>query len=212
MRGASRHKLYTLVIVTLTVQVGSQVNRCLFVVVQNLVADALLGCSSTDQCVEAIMCRNKQIVLENGDIVPIQCRQALKPINGQQYEQPEVVNRASNSVNAIRTAERFKIPAFSDKIIAETVLHSGPRLVGSISELMSRKCLSIDNNLVNIRAGQTFHVRITNHSDQDRFISKTQVLVTQFQYSDGMYQIILMYPEPPTEVTKKNSTKCPSLQ
>ena len=112
LRGASRHKLHPLGIVTLIVQVGTQINRVQFVVVRNLGADALLDCSYTDHCVEAIMCIKRHIVLENSDIVPIQGRRALDPIQGAYREQRGVGSRQTNSVNAVSTAERVRIPAY----------------------------------------------------------------------------------------------------
>ena len=111
LRGASCHKLHTLGIVTLAVKVGNKISRCLLVVVLNLEADALLGCSYTDLFVEAIMCIKLHIVLEDGDVVPIQRRRALVPIIEAQKERPEVGSRAYNAVNAVRTAERIKILA-----------------------------------------------------------------------------------------------------
>ena len=102
-RGSSRHKLHTLGIVNLTVQVGTQTNKVPFVAVRNLGADALVGCSCTDHYVEAIMCIECQIVFENGDVVPIQRQRALSPIVGPHYEPPTVSSRSKNSINAVRT-------------------------------------------------------------------------------------------------------------
>ena len=173
LRGASRYKLHTLGIVTLTVKVGTQVHRCPFIAVRNLGADALLGCSYTDHYVEATMCIKRHIVLENGDIVPIQRRRALPPtINGPPEEQPGVRTRASNSVNVVRTVERVKVPAFSDQIITVKCCHYGPRLVEPLTELMNRKSLAIESATINIPVGQTFHVRIINHSGEDQFLFK----------------------------------------
>ena len=47
--------------------------------------------------------------------------------------------------------------------------HASPRLIEPLSELMRRKSLSIECTTVNIQAEKTFHVRITNHSDEDRY-------------------------------------------
>ncbi len=82
LREASRHKLHTIGIVTLTVQVATKTSRVPFFVGRNLRTDALLGCSYSDEFVQAIMCIKRHIVLENGDIVPIQQRRALLPIKG----------------------------------------------------------------------------------------------------------------------------------
>ncbi len=100
LRGASGHKLHTLGIVTLTVEISTKTNRVPFVVVSNLEADAFLGCNYTDEFVESIMSIKRHIVLENGDVVPVQRRRALIPIKGAISEPKTVGTRAKNSINS----------------------------------------------------------------------------------------------------------------
>ncbi len=126
-------------------------------------SDALLECSYTDEFVKSIMCIRPHIVLENGDVVPIQRRRALIPIKGVMLEPNTVGTRAKNSINTICTAERAKIPAKTDRIIAVKSYHVGPRLEVPLTDLFRLKCLSIESITINIPAGETFHVRITNH-------------------------------------------------
>lgn len=118
------------------------------------------------------MCIKRHIVSENGAIVPIQRRRELSPIKGAHNESPEVGSRANNAVNAVRTAERIKVPVFSTISIAVKANHSGFRLVESSDELMKRKCLCINRSTVNIMPKQTLNVLIINHSSHDRHLLK----------------------------------------
>ncbi len=139
LRGASRHQLHTLGIVNHMAQIATQFSRVPFVVVRNLGADALLGCSYTYEFKEAIMCTRRPIILENGEIVPIQRRKALKSISGDYEEQKAVESRAATSVNAVCTAERVRILANLEKVIAVKSYHVVPRLIKPLSALSRRK-------------------------------------------------------------------------
>lgn len=61
---------------------------------------------------------------------------------------------------------------YSNRMIAVSANHAGPRLVEPLTELMNRKSLLIERSIVNLVPGQNFFVRITKHSEQDRFLFK----------------------------------------
>ena len=129
------------------------------------------------------MCIKRHIVLDNGDIIPIQRGRALDTIRGAQNERPEVGNRAYNAVNAVRTAEIIKISGYSSRMIAIKAHHSGTRLIESLEDLMRRKSFSIESSSANLVPGLTLFVRITNHSAEDRFLFKD----ARVRYSDPLF-------------------------
>lgn len=150
---ASKHKLHSTGIVILDMKIATQINLVPFVVLRNLGADALLGCSYTDNFVEAIWFIKSLIVLENGKVVPIQCKRALVPIEEEFMEDKRVGTRHSNSIKEILTAERVRIPANSEMPIAVKAYHFGTRLVEPFTEFLYRKKLSIERTRESIPIG-----------------------------------------------------------
>lgn len=68
---ASRHRLDTRGVFTLTAKIATKVARVPFIVVRNLGADALLDCSYVDKHVRTIEALSERIELDDGAVVPI---------------------------------------------------------------------------------------------------------------------------------------------
>jgi len=117
LRSATNHALDGLGIVNLSVTVGSQTVKTPFVVVENLGADVLLGCTYIDYHVKAIVPDERRVHLKNGDSVPIIRRQALKPVTRELPEGKFVGRRSTNNFNAIRVSRRTTIPPQSEKMV-----------------------------------------------------------------------------------------------
>ncbi len=81
LASASNHRLQTLGIVKLTVKIAYYAVRQPFVVVRQLGADALLGCTYIDKHVEQVRPRIKFIQLANGVRVPIRRREQEIPLH-----------------------------------------------------------------------------------------------------------------------------------
>ena len=79
LASATQHRLHVLRIVMLTVTIGTYSARFPFVGVRNLGDYILLGCAFQDRHVENIRCRRRDVIMANGDVVPIIIRQAMAP-------------------------------------------------------------------------------------------------------------------------------------
>ena len=96
IRSVTNHALDTVGILSLTVKVGDKTTRQPFVVVRNLVADVILGCTCIDAYVDSIHVRKSRVNLVNGSRLPIQRRPASLPSAELSRENPAILPRSSS--------------------------------------------------------------------------------------------------------------------
>lgn len=165
LASASNHRLDVLGIVILTVTVGTQTNRVPFVVVKQLGADAILGCSYMDQAIEDIKCQKRGVLLLNGDFVPVTRRRASAPLCHGLPESKLLGNRAKTHHNALRCAKWTKLAPLTETMIPVTCSQAGLRLLEPMNDLYTKRRISIANGLAEVKPGVPIFVRIANFSD-----------------------------------------------
>eukprot|EP00171_Calliarthron_tuberculosum_P003874 IDg3874t1 len=175
LASASNHRLDVLGIVSLTVTVGTQTNRIPFVVVSQLGADAILGCSYIDQAIEDIKCQKRGVLLMNGDFVPVIRRRAAVPVPHELPERKTIGNRAKTHHNALRCANGLGW---------HRILNNGPRdlLTGWASaprkspEIYDKRRIAIANGIADIRPETPILVRVANFSASEITLPKNMRL------------------------------------
>ena len=164
LRSASNHSLETIGVVHLTVTVGSHSARTPFVVVRNLGADVLLGCTYIDQNVETIKPRGRTVELINGDVVPVIRRQALRPIESQLPERKNVGPRAMSSFNGLRVSKTVIIPPQSETFVSVTSQTKGLRIIEGRQDLWQRKKVITASGIARVKTNVPFDVQVANFS------------------------------------------------
>lgn len=195
LASASRHRLDTLGVVILTVKVATKVARVPFIVVRNLGADALLGCTYQDAHVRSIHCEARTVELKNGDVAPIIRRRALEPIADDHAEPKTIGQRAENTHLQVRCAERTTIPPLSEKLVRATCMHKGLRLLQARNDLYVKKGLVLANGVAEVQPFVPFVVRVANFSNKPQSLKKNERLGVALptlldQSEDGVSTIV----------------------
>ena len=139
LSSATNHRLDVLGITTLTVTLGDYTARVPFVVVRNLGADILLGCTFIDRHVEGIFPTKRNARLANGCVIPIIRRRALEPVVEQLPEKKILGKRSLSGFNAIRLTEPITIPPHAQTYARVTVQSSRVAISRNETRVMGQK-------------------------------------------------------------------------
>ena len=187
LTSASKHSLDVLGIVYLTLTVSTFRVRQPFVVVRQLGADVILGCTFINDCVEQIYPRQRKVILRNGDVVDIQCRPhgplEEKPSN----EDPTVPARPVGRF--IRVAQRIILPPLSETNVLVTCGLSGTFFTESADNVYAKKGVSISNGVVTVGANRPFVLRIANFGRTAQALQKREKLGTVIPVPDHVQLI-----------------------
>ena len=117
LASASKHKLHTIGVVYLWMDVGGYACRQpSFVVVRRLDADVIIGCTFLDEYAESLQIRRKVLILADGTVVPIRRRAAGKPTVVRTREHFEVAPLPPKT-NLVHVAQRIVLPPQSETIV-----------------------------------------------------------------------------------------------
>ena len=189
LASASNHKLETVGIVHLTVQVGSYKARQPFVVTRQLGADVILGCTFIDSHIEGIFPRRKYAELANGDEVTIRRRPATEPTDhGSMGHHPSADNRVTTD-DFIRLSHTVTVPPHSEMNINVTSRLQGTHILETRPELYSRKQVAIANGVATIRPNIPFTVRIANFASVPTILQKNERVGIAIPSSTEVYAI-----------------------
>ena len=166
LSSATNHRLDVLGITTLTVTLGDYTARVPFVVVRNLGADILLGCTFIDRHVEGIFPTKRNARLANGCVIPIIRRRALEPVVEQLPEKKILGKRSLSGFNAIRLTEPITIPPHAQTYARVTCNHQGLRLVEMRQELWDKKRVAVASGVSKVKPNVPFLVQIANFSNK----------------------------------------------
>lgn len=139
LTSATNHRMDFLGIVTLWVTIGTYTAKTPFVVVRNMRADVLLGCTYQDVRLEAIRPRRRVCELANGDVVLILRRQAARPRVTKLDEPITVGSRTMANFNGLRVVRRTVIPPRSEMLVDVITHHKGMRLIEGRQEIWEKK-------------------------------------------------------------------------
>lgn len=174
LASASNHRLDTVVIIQLTVSAGTELLRQPFVVVRQLGADAILGCTFIDAHVNAIFVRKRFVELNNGDVelnkllngdrIAIQRRRA-RPTRAESSREPhEVGEYRRNDLIAVKVARSITLHPHTEHNVSVTCPSGGNCLLETRPELYDRKRITLSNGVVDIRSNVPFIARVANFS------------------------------------------------
>ena len=90
LASASKHKLHTIAVVYLWMDIGGYACRQPFVVVRRLASDVIIGCTFLDDHAASLQIRRKVLILADGTVVPIRRRAVGKPTVVRTRERAEV--------------------------------------------------------------------------------------------------------------------------
>lgn len=175
LSSASNHRLETLGVLHLTVKIGNFTARQPFVVVRQLGADALLGCTFIDKHVQQVRPKMKMVELNDGTRAPIQRRPQVAATSRSSTENPRVRAPIKHSAK-LRMCRRVIIPAGSELAVQVFSGTSGVRVLSPLPDLYSRKQICMANGLADIKPFSPFHVLVANFSSKSVTLSKNEVL------------------------------------
>lgn len=118
LQSASRHKITTLGVVTLTVRVGTYEARQPFAVVRNLAVEAILVCTYIDKHVEPLRVRRQYVQFVDGSTTPILRRLSRVPT----FPSEEDLRVPSSPIpeRFVRAARRVTLPPGTETWISVT--------------------------------------------------------------------------------------------
>ena len=174
LASASNHRLKTLGIAMLTVNIEGYICREPFVVVQALAADVILGATYIDRHGYDINIRQQTFRLIDGTTVPIRCRAASIPKPVRSDEPTQVAPRGRPKEELVRVAQSIVLPPETNvKVISET---NSTVLLEPAGQLYTKRQISLSNGIAYIRKNVPYPVRVANFSTKERRLPKNQVL------------------------------------
>lgn len=167
LASASNHRLETLGVVHLIVQVGQQASRHPFVVTRQLSADVILGCTFLDNHVEGIFPRRRYIELASGDIAPILRRESKIPSMQRSKEDPKLPRgplKDQVTDNLLRVTKMVVIPPGTEQVVRVSTPCRGLRFLETRPDIYDRKRVAMSNGLAGVRPNVPFDVKVANFS------------------------------------------------
>ena len=190
LSSASKHKLHTIGVVYLWMDIGGYACRQPFVVVRRLAADVIIGCTFLDDHAESLQIRRKVLILADGTVVPIRRRAAGKPTVVPIRERVEVALLPPKT-NLVHVAQRIVLPPQSETIIKVVCGRTGPVVLDPRRRLYDKRQLSLTNGFANVQANRSFAIRVANFGTRERTLAKNQVLGFANRAPDTVFQVDL---------------------
>ena len=139
LASALNHRLDTLGIVHLTLQIATQTSRTPFVVVRQLGADVILGAMYIDKHIEHISMRRQNLILSNGDVVPIIRRPGRIPIEQSYDEKLDVAVKKMRSTSITSVKWDMLQPGTQTPVLVRAKV-DGNRVLEPVQEKASCHC------------------------------------------------------------------------
>lgn len=173
LTSASKHRLTTLGLVRLCVQVGAYVTMQTFIVVRELAADVILGCSFIDSHVEEIKIRKRTVVLSHGSTVPILRRRdgvprMFSPKQDLSVPAPPPEDRI------LRMSRTTVLPSESESWVYVLSEKTGVQFFEPNAELLDKQWISLSPGIVEVKKNVPFKVKVANFSEKPRRLSRLQ--------------------------------------
>ena len=173
---ASNHRLKTLGIAILTVNIEGYICRQPFVVVQALAADVIHGATCIDLDGNDINIRQQTFRLIDGTTVPIRRRAAGLPTPVRSKEPTQVTPRGRPKEDLVRVAQSIVLPPGPEtnvKFVSET---TGTVLLEPVAKLYTKRQISLSKGNAYIRKNVPYPVRVAKFSTKERRLTKNHVL------------------------------------
>ena len=168
---ASQHKLQTIGVVYLWLDMGGYACRQPFVVVRRLAADVIIGYTFLDEHADSLQIRRKVLILADRTVVTIRRRAAGKPTAVRTRERVEVAPLPPKT-NLVHVAHRIVLPPQSEKIAKVFCGRTGSMVLDPRPRLYDKRQVSLTNGFADVQANRPFAIRVANFGASERTIAK----------------------------------------
>jgi hypothetical protein len=168
--GAGGRRLLQKGNITLTVQLEMLKVQALFIVVQGLAAECILGFQFIDRQVQAILPMEKRVTLANGSVIPILQDSDTHPVAGKPTPPKELPPSTK-----VRVAKKIVLPPLSGFVVPVQCAAPGLRFLQARLRDNSTR-VHMANGVAEILPTQPFTVRVVNTSMKIRRLPKGMVL------------------------------------
>ena len=175
LRSASKHRLETMGIVTLTVKIADMTARTPFVVVKQLGADALLGTTFIESHCELMWFRKRKLLLQNGTWVHVQKRMDPRPNASSRPERKDVCT-PGQAPDRVHVAARITLPPASETVVKAVTGVMGEMILTSRGPLYMKRQVSMTNGIIRVQKYVPFAVKVANFSETPVTLCKNQIL------------------------------------
>ena len=186
----SKHKLQTIGVVSLWMDIDGYASRQAFVVVRRLGADVIIGCTFLDDHAESLPIWRKVLILADGTVVPIRRRAAGKHTVFRTFERVEVAPLPPKT-NLVHVAQRILLPPQSDTIFKVVCGRTGPVVLDPRPRLYDKRQVSQTNGYADVQANRSFAIRVANFGASERTLAENQVLGFANLAPDTVFQVDL---------------------
>ncbi len=145
-----------------------------FNVCERLAAPVIIGCTFMDRFVEAINPRRRQLLLDDGTIIPI----VRKPLqNPPESESPEETERSkTEKFNKVRLAKSVALPAHSHSWVPLVSPKTGSQVLQPIHRIYQTRGVTVGNGVVQIERNRPFDVLMGNFTEHEVRLPKGMVV------------------------------------
>ena len=176
LASATKHRLDTLGIVTLTVTVTGYTRRQPFVVVKELGTDSILGCTFLDSAGESIHPRKCYALLRNG----IRARLVRQLALELRKERRTVCHRVARpkDLTILRIAQRAVLAPYTETVVLVNTGKRRPVLLEASDDIYRRKKVTLANGVAQVKRNVAFPVRVSNMSSKEVTLQKHEKIGT----------------------------------
>ena len=190
LASASKHKVHTIGVVYLWMDIGGYACRQPVVVVRRLAAEVIIGYTFLDDHADSLQIRRKILILAYGTVVPIRRRAAGKHTVVRTRERVEVAPLPPKA-NLVHAARRIVLPPQSETIVKVVCGRTGPVVLDPRPRLYDKRQVSLTNGFADVKANRPFAIRVANFGASERTLAKNQVLGFANPAKDTVFQVDL---------------------
>lgn len=141
---------------------GSETDRVTFIVVRNLGADALLGCSSIGKYIRNIDLEAQTVTTSLWDEIPLVRRRSIPPMV-EEAQEPKITSKKTvRSWNSVQVHKRTLLPPCSETWVNVYCRQRGERIIESAPTKYSAKRIVLANFVAKVEPKKPFSVRVAN--------------------------------------------------
>ena len=187
LNDANGRPLRTKGIVRLRIRIGAYTARITFVVVDRLSTDAILGCDFLDNHVEALLPRQRTVVLKDQTRARLYRRPAdscprAKNVGETLQKEHQRGNEPLPKPRTLRVARTITLPAGSETVVLARVEDAGTFFTQPDEHLFRRHRALLSNGIIEVRANVPFPLLVANFAQHPVTLHKRQSLGTAIPY------------------------------
>ena len=154
---------------------GNSTSKQRFTVVDRLATDVILGCEYCDDHVEAIRPRKREVVLDDGTVIPIVRRPSTRAKDAVPLPAGKEMKPSKTSPRVWAT-KRCMVPAGHQCVVQATCQLAGTVTIRSADRLYERNQCVTASGVATVQPNVPFKVLIANYSDKPVWILPKQLI------------------------------------